>query len=290
MRLSLIALLSILPASISGQEASSSGKPLRTIDSIPGPESVAIAPDGAWYVSSFGKFDNGTDGAVYRVDPDKGTRELYARGLEDPCGVLFLGGTLWAADRKGVYRVSRGKAELVYPARSFPRPLHFLNDLAAGPGGSLYVSDTGDSTAAGHGAVFVLRPDRRPTVVPGSDTVRGQFSPNGLLPGRGDTLFVVGYRTGVLSVTDGHGVWKELAKGLGSPDGIDTVGRDGFYVSDNVGGALFLVPRSGRAKPAKIATGLKAPADLVIDRKRGWLIVPENDANRLRVYAVSGER
>ena len=179
-----------------------------------------------------------------------------------------------------------GKVELVHPAKSFPRPLHFLNDLAAGPGGSLYVSDTGDSTVAGHGAVFVLRPDRRPAVVPGSDTVRSQFSPNGLFPGGGDTLFVVGYRTGVLSVTDGHGVWKELAKGLGSPDGIDAAGGDSFYVSDNVGGTLYLVPRSGKTKPAKIAAGLKAPADLVIDRKRGLLVVPENDNNRLGVYAV----
>jgi gluconolactonase len=285
MRLTLVSVLSLVSAPLWSQQTSL-GQPIRTIDSIPGPESVAVGPDGAWYVSSFGKFDKGTDGAVYRVDPDKGTREIYAGGLEDPCGVLFLGGTLWAADRKGVYRITPGKAELVYPARSFPRPLHFLNDLAAGPGGSLYVSDTGDSTAGGHGAVFVLRPDRRPAVVPGSDTVRSQYSPNGLFPGSGDTLFIVGYRTGVLSVTGGHGVWKELAKGLGSPDGIDAAGQDGFYVSDNVGGTLFLVPRSGRAKPVAIATGLKAPADLVIDRKRGLLVVPENDANRLSVYSA----
>ena len=285
MRLALVGVLSLVSAPLWSQQVSL-GQPLRTIDSIPGPESVAIGPDGAWYVSSFGKFDNGADGAVYRVDPEKGTLEVYARGLEDPCGVLFLAGTLWAADRKGVYRVTPGKVELVYPARSFPRPLHFLNDLAAGPGGSLYVSDTGDSTVAGHGAVFVLRPDRRPAVVPGSDTVRSQFSPNGLFPGDRDTLFVVGYRTGVLSVTDGHGIWQELAKGLGSPDGIEAAGQDGFYVSDNVGGTLFLVPRSGKAKPVTIAAGLKAPADLVIDRKRGLLVVPENDANRLSVYSA----
>jgi hypothetical protein len=36
----------------------------------------------------------------------------------------------------------------------------------------------------------------------------------------------------------------------------------------------------------KLASGLKAPADLMVDRKRGWLVVPENDNNRLSVYAV----
>jgi hypothetical protein len=80
-------------------------------------------------------------------------------------------------------------------------------------------------------------------VLPGSDTA--QFSANGLFPGSGDTLYVIGYRTGVLSVTDGHGAWRELARGLGSPDGIDGAGKDAFYVSDNVGGDLFLVPRAG---------------------------------------------
>jgi sugar lactone lactonase YvrE len=262
------------------------GKPLRIVDSIPAPESVAIGPDGAWYVSAFGKFGNGADGAVYRVDADRGTRELYAGGLEDPCGVLFIGNTLWVADRKGVYRVTRGKVELVYPASSFPRPLHFLNDLALGKNGTFYVSDTGDSTRAGHGAVFALATGKPPTVVPGSDTVKNQFSPNGLFTGGGDTLFVLGFRTGILSVTDGRGGWKDLAKGLGSPDGIDVAGGEGFYVSDNAGGDLFLVSRSGAKPPAKLASGLKAPADLVIDRKRRLLIVPENDGNRLSVYRI----
>jgi gluconolactonase len=260
-------------------------RPSRVIDSIPAPESVAVGPDGAWYVSSFGKFDNGADGAVYRVDPDKGTREMYAGGLEDPCGVLFLGSTLWVADRKGVYRVTRGKVELVYPGKDFPRPLHFLNDLAAGRDGKLYVSDTGDSTAAGHGAVFVLAPGKRAAVLPGSDTVKAQSSVNGLFPGGGDTLYAVGYRTGVLSVTDGQGAWRELARGLGSPDGIDAAGKDAFYVTDNVGGDLFLVARAG-GKPVKLASNLKSPADLVVDHRRRLLVVPENSGNQLSVYRL----
>jgi len=279
--------IGLIPAILQAQNPSSLAKPVRIIDSIPAPESVALGPDGVWYVSSFGRFGVKGDGAVYRVQPDNGTREVYAGGLDDPCGLLFLGSTLWVADRHGVYRVSRGKVELVYPEASFPRTLHFLNDLARGPRGTMYVSDTGDSTAAGHGAVFVLAPGKRPVVLPGSDTVRGQSSANGLFPARGDTLFVVGYRTGLLSLTDGHGLWKEIAGGLGSPDGIDGAGRESFYVSDNVGGDLFLVSRSTGARPVKLASGLMAPADLVVDRKRGWLIVPENAGNRLSIYELT---
>jgi gluconolactonase len=287
MRPPVLLALSLIFTTVSAQSPTPFGKPLRTIDSIPAPESVAVGPDGAWYVSSFGKFDNKTDGSVYRVDPNKGSREIYAGGLEDPCGVTFVGNTLWVADRKGVYRVAKGRVELVYPEASFPRELHFLNDLAASPDGTMYVSDTGDSTSSGRGAVFVLRAGKRPTVLPGSDTVRAQSSANGLFPGGGDTLYSLGYRTGVLSVTDGHGSWRELARGLGSPDGIDRAEQgSGFYVSDNVGGDLFLVSARAGGEIVKLASGLKAPADLAVDRKRGWLVVPENDGNRLSVYAI----
>jgi gluconolactonase len=286
MRLLHFLILGLLPVSLSAQKAAPLGNPARVVDSIPGPESVAIGPDGQWYVSSFGKFDNGADGAVYRVNPDNGSREVYATGLVDPCGVLFVGSTLWVADRKGVYRITRGKAELVYPAKAFPRDLHFLNDLAAGPQGSLYVSDTGDSTTSGRGAVFQLRQGKEPSVLPGSDTVRAQSSANGLFRAGGDSLYVVGYHTGILSVTDGQGHWRELARGLGSPDGIDAAPGGGFYISDNIGGDLFLVPLRAGAKPARIASGLESPADLVVDKTRGLLIVPENSGNRLTIYKV----
>ena len=286
MRVLLFSVLALTPAHLWSQESASLGKPHRVIESIPGPESVAVGPDGAWYVSAFGEFDNGADGAIYRVDPEKGTPEIYAPGLEDPCGVLFVGSTLWVADRKGVYRIARGKPELVYAAKDFPRPLHFLNDLAEASGGGLYVSDTGDSTRAGHGAVFRLIPGKRPVVVPGSDTVRSQSSVNGLFPGGADSLYTVGYRTGVLSVTDGNGGWRDLARGLGAPDGIAAAGGEALYVSDNVGGDLFLVRRDKPSTPKKLVSGLESPADLVIDHRRGLLIVPENSGNRLTIWKV----
>lgn len=285
-RFTLVVSLCLVPGAVRAQTPHGAfAHPFRVIDSIPSPESVAVGPDGAWYVSSFGRTGAKGEGAVYRVQPDSGTHELYADGLNVPCGVLFIGATLWVADRDGVYRVSRGKIDLVYPAAGFPRPLHFLNDLMLGPGGTLYVSDTGDSAGAGHGAVFVLDEGKPPSVLAGSDTVRAQAGVNGLFRGAGDSVYAVGYRSGILSVTDGHGGWRELVRGLGSPDGIDAAGPDSFYVSDNVGGDLLLVPRSGGA-PVKLASGLKAPADLVVDHRRGWLVVPESDGNRLSIYQL----
>ena len=102
MRLPLAILaLAAIATGVVAQTPASFRKPIRIFDSIPAPESVAIGADGAWYVSSFGKFGVQGDGAIYRIDPDKGTRTVYATGLDDPCGVIFLGATLWVADRKG---------------------------------------------------------------------------------------------------------------------------------------------------------------------------------------------
>jgi hypothetical protein len=38
--------------------------------------------------------------------------------------------------------------------------------------------------------------------------------------------------------------------------------NDAFYVIDNVGGDLFLVPRHPGRKPTNLAAGLQSPADL----------------------------
>src|SRR5215210_6104016 len=110
MRLILFIVISALPQIGLAQAPSpeSFAGPIRIVDSIPSPESVAIGPDGAWYVSSFGRFGVEGDGAVYRVTPENMRREVYAGGLDDPTGLVFVGETLWVADRKGVYQVKRG--------------------------------------------------------------------------------------------------------------------------------------------------------------------------------------
>jgi gluconolactonase len=288
MRLTVLIFISAVPQLLLAQAPSpeSFARPIRIVDSIPSPESVAIGADGAWYVSSFGSFGVEGDGAVYRVTPENMKRELYAGGLDDPTGLVFVGETLWAADRKGVYQIKRGHVRLIYDAASFPRRLNFLNDLAIGPRGTLYVSDTGDSSSAG--AVYVLQSGKRPFVLAGSDTASAQSSVNGLHRDGADTLYTVGFRTGVMSVTDGHGAWRELARNLGAPDGIATAGKAGFYVTDNNGGNLFLVPRTVGGAVVTLITGLKAPADLVVDQGRRWLVIPENQGNRLSVYGLKG--
>ena len=282
---SLLVLLSLLPGQLWSQEPSHLGVRVRVISSIPGPESVAVGPDGAWYVSAFGKFDNGADGG------STGSIRIRALARSTPADWR----TPWRAVRRlhpvggrseGVYRVTRGNVELVYPAKSFPRPLHFLNDLAAGPGRlTLRQRHRRLDRCRPRGGVPAGTRERA-TVVACSDTVRAQSSVNGLFPGSGDT-FVHRRLSDGGALDNRRKRWLAgSGPGLGSPDGIDAASGAAFYISDNVGGDLFLAQRKP-AKPVKIMGGLKAPADLVVDRARSLLVVPENDGNRLTIYRIS---
>ena len=96
--------------------------------------------------------------------------------------------------------------------------------------------------------------------------------------------FVVGSFRSPMGTASGAN-WRGIS---GHPMELRRQAETGFYVTDNDGGNLFLVPRSAGAALVILARGLKAPADLVVDSKRGWLVIPENAGNRLSVYRLRG--
>lgn len=100
---------------------------------IPNPTSLAVARDGALYVSS--RFE----GSVYRVDPAAQTARVFASGLGSPFGIaLDAAGFLWVGDRLGtIFRVDPGgDAQAV---ASIPPSMAAFH-LAIGPDGAAYVA------------------------------------------------------------------------------------------------------------------------------------------------------
>lgn len=162
----------------------------------------------------------------------------------------------------------------------------FLNDVAVGPGGEVYVSDTLANT--------IYRCSQTSEVFVKSDALEG---PNGLLvdgdrlivatwgvisdpitfatkvPGR---LLVVDRRTGKITPF-GHG------KPLGNLDGIEKRGQD-YLVTDFNAGKLFLVSPSGGATLLK--TGLKESADLGYDPARRMIAVPEMGGGTVKFFRL----
>jgi glucose/arabinose dehydrogenase len=275
-------------ASIASQGSPAGAVLVRVIDSLRAPESVAIGPDGRYYVSTWGAFGDGPDGAVMVIDPSSGKKSVYVSGLLDPCGIAFAGDTLWIADRNGVLRATGGgPAVMVAPISRFPRHTYFLNDIAIDRDGSVLVSDTGDEKKKVGGGVYRVHRSGHVTLVSGSESA--VWDANGIVVGHDGSMWVAGYHTGGVAQRDAQGRWHHWAEGFGGPDGIALAGGR-IFITDNKGGTLWMAADStpGASSRRVLATGLKGPADLVVDSARARLLVPENGGNRLSLYKLPG--
>jgi sugar lactone lactonase YvrE len=111
------------------------------------PSSIAFDATGKLIVGDPGA--QGGSGAVFRVDPATGAREVLSSGdrFVDPTGVVVLNGTVYVADGGGpranpgrVLRVAGENTQFVVTAGgSLLEPF----GLAAAPDGTLIVADTG---------------------------------------------------------------------------------------------------------------------------------------------------
>jgi glucose/arabinose dehydrogenase len=252
-------------------------KPLA--EGLKNPESVAVGPNGRLYVSVIGEFDTDGDGSVVVIENGKVT--TLAAGLDDPKGLAVTPQFIYVADKKKVWRIGKGKADVFAPTNSFPVEPMFLNDLVVDPeSGTLYVSDSGDKKGAG-GAVFRITPQGQVSVVVDAKKLPGLHTPNGVAMDGAAHILLADFGTGKLyrvKVADGSS--EMIAEGLGAADGLawDHFGR--LYVSDYKGGRVFGIARPGD-KPVLVAQGFKQAADICYDHANKRILVPDMAAGTL---------
>jgi hypothetical protein len=193
--------------------------------------------------------------------------------LHAPKGMAIHGGTLHVSDIRCVRRfeLSTGapRGETCIDGATF------LNDVAAGPDGTIYVSDTG--IRIGAGGVEQTGTDALYRIAPGGQVqavARGTdlANPNG----------VAWTTDGVLLVPfGGRQVWRFDAKGqrtvvatlpAGQLDGLIRADDGTLVISSWEAQALFRVTPAGAIDT--LATGLASPADLGWDPKRRRVLVP----------------
>jgi sugar lactone lactonase YvrE len=217
------------------------------------------------------------------------TAKLVAGGvnkvtLNAPKGMAISAGVLYVADISVVRtfdaKTFAPKADIAIPGATF------LNDVAAGPDGKIYVSDSGlkqgekDFEPTGSDAVYVIEKGKAKPVAKSTDLGR----PNGLLVD-GKTLYVVTFGSGELYTLDAKGKKTDAAKlGQGALDGIVLLGDGSLLVSSWAGSEVL----KGKAKSpfAAVVTGAKAPADIGYDKKRGRLLVPRFLEDKVEVFEV----
>lgn len=284
--------------------AAISGEP-KSIPVGDSPESVCRGFGGLLYVTMINKDEPG-DGTIVAVDGDKVT--VFAKGFNAPKGLVFVGGFLIAADETTIWKIdAAGVASKLVEGKDFPKPIEFLNDVAAGlDGQSVYVSEMStpspmfdpsgerklydlDSPQAKElprkGRIYRVTLDGKITeaVPPGNEAIR---FPNGVaVAGSKDheQLYVGDFFTGnIVHYTEGQ--YKILATGLRGIDGL-TVTPDAFYASSWTQGKVWKVDRKS-GETVVLLDGLKTAADFYFDDAHQQIIVPDMVSGTLHFVSL----
>lgn len=202
--------------------------------------------------------------------------------LNAPKGMALSGDTLFVADIDSVRAFHRTTGAPL-GARGITGA-SFLNDLATGSDGTLYVTDTGmDASFSPTGTDAIHRFDATgPRSFAGAPDLA---APNGIVADDGG-IIVVGF---------GGPVIQRIAAGGGAPDSVATLPAgqldgvvrtsDGtLYVSSWEGQAVYRVSPDGTV--STVVENVEAPADIGWDTRRHRLLIPLFNGNRIEVREI----
>ena len=214
------------------------------------PESVVEGFDGKLYVTLMGtKREKGDgDGEIVRIDGD--TVTVFTKGLDDPKGMVFVGGKLITTDFDTVWAIDENGTKTVLAAPSaFPKPPLFLNDVAVEPGGkSILVTEMGDlkamftpdgafwplgSTEAANlpplGRLYRIDLDGKVTIA--IDHAPEFPNPNGVDILADGTILIAEFFRGTLLEWK-SGKWRRISEDHRSGDGIVNDGKGSLYLTE----------------------------------------------------------
>ncbi len=245
------------------------------------PESVLYDADADRYLVSNingkpGEADN--NGFISILSPDGKITELkWIEGgkgktkLDAPKGMAIVKGVLYVADitvvRMFDAKTGAPKGDVKVDKSTF------LNDVAAGPDGKVYVSDSGikggDKGFEGTGtdAVYVIEKGKAKALAKSPDLGR----PNGLLVTDKGVVVVTFGPDGAYRLDD-KGAKQDVTKlPKGSLDGVVALG-DSLLISSWEGSAIYKGKLGGTFE--EVLSDQSSPADIGYDTKRGRVLVP----------------
>src|SRR5688500_12170225 len=261
------------------------------------PEAVRFDPiDDVYFVSNIngspGAKDN--NGFITRVRGEGGEIDslMFIAGgrggvtLNAPKGLAITGDTLWVADIDAVRAFNKrtGQAIASYPVQGAV----FLNDIAAGPDGALYITDTGIRIAAsgmshpGPDRVFKLTRAGQVSTALRFDSLIG---PNGIAWDDANQRFlIVAFASNtILGWKPGRSTTTTIATGTGQLDGVARLSDGRILLSSWADPSIYVLDGSAlvRAVP-----GVASPADIGVDTKRNRVAVPLFEGNRVELFAI----
>ncbi|MDQ8153104.1 MAG: SMP-30/gluconolactonase/LRE family protein [Gemmatimonadota bacterium] len=249
------------------------------------PESVRYdAAQDLWFVSNINGNPSQKDGNgfIVRLTADGAAMDStpFIEGgkkgvtLHAPKGLAIVGDTIWVAD---IDAVRAFNTKTGTPVASVDiKGSTFLNDVAAGPDGSIYITDTGIRFDE-KGQLSHPGPDRVVQVIGRQfkqvTAFAGQQGPNGIAYDSAGGRFLINAFT-----TKGFFAWKvgqatpdSIGLGAGDADGLEIL-ADGRAVYTSWVDSSLSVFANGTS--STLMKGLPNPADIGVDAKRQRVAVP----------------
>ena len=235
-----------------------------------------------YFVSNFnGDLSGDSNGFITRARPDGTVDSLRfmvgtsAAPMHGPRGMFITADTLWVADADGVHLFNRNTGAHVrfVDFRSFAPG--FLNDIAQGSDGAIYVTDTGRSR------VYRIAGDAVTVAIDDSSLA----NPNGITwdPANSRFLLASWDPAPPIHSWDGRaGVTPMGAATAGRNDGIELVGERLLIATQSDSSIHVLA--GGTVRPYIRTPG--APADIGLDTRRSRVAVPYVALDRVDIWAL----
>jgi sugar lactone lactonase YvrE len=263
------------------------------------PESVRYDPDlDAFFVANINGNASQHDGngfiAMVRADSTGVVKHLVDGGkngavLDAPKGMAISGDTLWVADIDAVRAFNKRTGAPITSVSLKSQKATFLNDVAIGPDGAVYITDTGivfdakgGMTHPGVNRIFKLAGGKVSEVATGDSL----SNPNGLTWDRVRNRWLLAPFGGndVQAMNPGDKAPKKLASGPGQYDGIEALADGRILVSSWADSAVHVIVND--TSMSVLVPNVAAPADIGVDTKRNVIAVPRFNDNKVEYYKI----